>query len=272
MRPVLRYHGSKFRLAPWIISHFPEHRCYVEPFSGGGSVLMQKPRSESEVLNDLDGRVCNVFRVLRDPAQAEMLRDALELTPYSRSEFELSRQVSDDPVEDARRMITLAFQGFSTDACTRPCATGFRASHYRERTTPARDWARYPAVLWQFTARLKGVVVEQQDAFELIPRLDRPGVLFYCDPPYLHSTRVAVASHQRCYRHEMTDEDHIRLSELLHAIEGMALISGYESDLYRDLYTDWQMACRDTQASNSSKRTECLWIKPNTRVAQGRLL
>lgn len=86
-RPVLRYHGGKWKLAPWVIQHFPPHQVYVEPFGGAASVLMQKPRVEAEIYNDLDDDVVNIFRILRDPAMAAELRRRLELTPFARTEL-----------------------------------------------------------------------------------------------------------------------------------------------------------------------------------------
>ena len=76
--PLIRYHGGKWRLAPWIIQHLPPHRCYVEPFGGGASVL-RKPRAYAEVYNDLDDEIVNLFRVARD--DGERLALACELTP-----------------------------------------------------------------------------------------------------------------------------------------------------------------------------------------------
>jgi DNA adenine methylase len=69
-RPALRYHGGKFRLAPRLLQLFPPHRVYTEAFGGGASVLMQKPPCYSEIYNDLDGEVVNVFRVLQNPKRA----------------------------------------------------------------------------------------------------------------------------------------------------------------------------------------------------------
>ena len=101
IRPGLRYYGAKWRLAPWIMSFFPKHQCYVEPFAGGGSVILQKDPSTSEVYNDLDQDVVNFFCVLRDH-EDELLR-LLELTPFARAELELARKPTDDPIERARR-------------------------------------------------------------------------------------------------------------------------------------------------------------------------
>jgi DNA adenine methylase len=105
-RPVLRYHGGKFLLAPWIISHFPKHKIFVELFGGGGSILMRKSRSFAEVYNDKWDMVVNVFNVLRNADMAARLESLIRLTPFSRTEFdqcgELQIQEIADPVERAR--------------------------------------------------------------------------------------------------------------------------------------------------------------------------
>src|SRR3954466_7106373 len=97
-RPVLRWHGGKWKLAPWIISHFPPHRIYVEPFGGAASVLLRKTPAFSEIYNDLDGEAVNLFQVLRRPADAGRLIELLELTPFARAEFEDSYAECEDPV------------------------------------------------------------------------------------------------------------------------------------------------------------------------------
>ena len=83
-RPALRYTGSKWRIAEEVIAHFPPHAHYVEPYGGGASILLRKPRCVGEVYNDLNGEVVNFFRVLRDADQAAQLIQLLQLTPFSR--------------------------------------------------------------------------------------------------------------------------------------------------------------------------------------------
>jgi DNA adenine methylase len=207
-RPVLRYHGGKWKLAEWIIGLFPPHRAYVEAFGGGASVLLQKPRSHGEVYNDLDSEIVNVFRVLRDVEQAKDLDRRLRLTPYSREEFRLSYEDTADPVEAARRTIVRSFQGFTSASVTKVHKTGFRSNANRNGTTPARDWVHHADHIQSFVERMQGVVIENRQAAEVIERHDSRDTLIYADPPYVSSTRFAGAHWKDCYRHEMNDDDH----------------------------------------------------------------
>ncbi|ERV79259.1 hypothetical protein Q058_02232 [Pseudomonas aeruginosa BL04] len=160
-RPILRYHGGKWLLAPWIIQHLAPHHTYIEPFGGAASVLLRKARSYAEVYNDLDGDVVNLFRVARD--RGEELRQALALTPLAREEFEASYAETTDPLERARRMVVRSFQGFGSAAANGE-RTGFRSTSARIGTTPALDWLNYPDALAAITERLQGVVIENRDA------------------------------------------------------------------------------------------------------------
>jgi DNA adenine methylase len=216
-RPVLRYHGGKWRLAPWIIAHFPAHLTYVEPFGGAGSVLMRKPRSVAEVYNDRDEEVVNLFRVLRDPVRAAELRRLVELTPYSRVEFFASYEPSEDPVERARRRVVRAAMAFGTTSGRRN-RTGFRATPWRSGgATGVGDWVNYAEALEAFTARLRGVLLEGRPAAHVIEEYDAPDCLFYVDPPYPgHAHDAADGPRERAYAHELTDDDHRRLAETLH--------------------------------------------------------
>lgn len=280
-RPVLRYHGGKWRLAPWLIGFFPPHRTYVEPFGGAASVLLRKERAYAEVYNDLDDAVVNVFRVLRDPAKAARLRRALELTPFARTEYLSSydppRRAGD--VERAHRMIIRAFMGFGSASATddRPrgmrtrasthrvalAPTGFRSNVMRSGTTPAHDWAGYPSQIDAFCARLAGVVIEQRAASTIIATHDGPETLIYCDPPYPHATRSAWkrGSTRHAYRHELTDDDHRALAQQLRGCRGMVAVSGYPCDLYdRELYADWERHERAHLADGARTRTEVVWL------------
>lgn len=263
-RPVLRYHGGKWRLAPWIISHFPPHRVYVEPFGGGGSVLMRKERAELvDVYNDLDDEIVNVFRVLRNPESNERLRDLLECTPYARLEFVESYAPAPDAVEQARRTVVRSFMGFGSDSAS-GARTGFRANGNRQHNHPARDWTNYPPTLAAFCARLQGVVIESRDAVATMQQHDGPRTLHYVDPPYPKETRSEDSFRTgKGYRREMSRADHIRLAAMLYSLAGTVVVSGYACELYDvELYPSWQRHTRRAMADGGRERVEVLWIKP----------
>lgn len=263
-RPVLRYHGGKWRLAPWIISHFPAHRVYVEPFGGAASVLLRKSRSYAEVYNDLDAEVVNVFRVLRDADRAAALERALRLTPFARSEFAKSYEPCADATEQARRTIFRSFAGFGSAAVMSAHKTGFRSNVTRSGTTPAQDWHNYPSQIQAFVERLRGVVIESAPAADVVKRYDSPETLHYADPPYPHETRTFKSRPTgRVYRFEMTSDDHRTLAAGLHAASGMVAVSGYACELYdNELYPDWHRVTKATHADSALDRTEVLWLNP----------
>jgi DNA adenine methylase len=265
-RPALRYHGGKFRLAPWILDFFPVHKIYVEPFGGGGSVLLLKGRVGAECYNDLDNQVVNIFRVLRDPERALELQRRVALTPFARAEFDWSYGEPADDIDAAHRLIVRSFMGHGSDSATRGCRTGFRAKLTDGRVLPAYEWASWSDCIPAFTRRLAGVLVENSDALHLIPRMDHVDALFYVDPPYVHSTRSSITGRSaktHGYRFEMDEAAHRTLAAALHAIEGMAIVSGYPSDLYdRELYPTWERFERRAMADSAKVRTEVVWLNP----------
>ena len=262
-RPVLRWHGGKWRIAPWVISHMPAHDVYVEPYGGAGSVLMRKPRSRGEIYNDLDGDVVNLFRVLRDPEQAAELERLVRLTPFAREEFVGSYEPTEDPVERARRLIARAFMAYGTTG-RRANQTGFRGKVYSRNQTGPGDFVTYPDAMAAMTERLQSVVIESRDALELLEIHDGPASLFYVDPPYLPETRSSWrgAHNDRCYAVEMTVEDHETLLGVLDGLEGMVILSGYPSQLYEDALTGWRRIEREALADGGQKRIEVLWLNP----------
>ena len=275
-RPILRYHGGKFMLAKWIISHFPPHRIYTEAFGGAASVLMQKPRSYAEVYNDKWDTVVNVFRILRDPVQAKRLEELLRLTPFARTEFLKSGEIeilaAADPLEKARLTILRSFASFGSPGTNAKHATGFRANAHRNGTTPAGDWANYSGHIKYFTERLTGVIIENRDYADIISQHDSPDTLHYLDPPYPQSTRNMQRGNAS-YAHEIDDTIHRAISEQLKGIKGMAIVSGYRCDLYDELFGSWHRSEKKAFADGAAPRIECLWINDNAmRRSNGRLL
>jgi DNA adenine methylase len=267
-RPLGPFFGGKWKLAPWILSHMPAHRVYVELFGGGGSVLLRKPRSHLEVYNDLDSEMVNVFRVLRERPN-ELVR-AIDLTPYAREEYELALEFSEDPVERARRCLVrmgLGFSGSSSQyepgSSARP--PGFATGDLRAGGAKAVAWSVFGQALINLVERVKGVTVEHRDAAELVPVWDSAGTVFYADPPYLPEVRRT----KKAYKYEMSEEQHIELARVLNGVKGSVLVSGYASPLYEDLYRGWERHEKNALSQGASRksplvdavRVEVLWVK-----------
>ena len=263
-RPPLRYHGGKWVLAPWIVSHFPDHTCYVEPFGGGASVLMQKPPSRIEVYNDQWSAVVRFMRVLRE--RTDELVHAVRCTPFARDEYEVcrTRARSDEPMDDvefARCFYGESWMGGWTGIGLEK-RTGWRRSKFRDPTQSYRDVDD----LYEFADRLRRVQIDNRSASEVLRVFDSPDTLHYVDPPYVTSTR-GVRWKGDDYVHALSDRDHIELLEQLCSAEGLVVLSGYDCPLYRELIPGWQRLEAAAVRGNGTAATESLWLSPRVTAS-----
>lgn len=270
-RPLVRYHGGKWRLAPWIISHFPPHRVYTELFGGGASVLLVKERSYAEVYNDLDSSIVGLFTVMRD--RADDLRALCELTPFSREEFtkayvpcwddpEYKGTADQMPVEQARRVLVRSHMGFGSNAISRK-STGFRNNVTRGGGIPCHLWSRLTQHFDLIRNRLAGVIIENRCAFDLLKKFDGPDTLHYIDPPYPKQTRSDLFDD---YKHELTDAQHAELWDVVGQLRGNVVLSGYDCKLYaeRSALLGFTKVEKLARIDSGRIATECLWLCPKT--------
>lgn len=257
-KTLVKWHGGKGRLSTWIIGHLPPSRVYVEPFGGGAAVLLNKPASEIEVYNDLDGRIVNLFRVLRD--EPDEFRRKVDLVPYSEAEFQLAAwqppwiSAVDRAVADfVRFRQSFGGKGTPWSYGTKRARQGVAENVHAYRVAiEGLPWLVERVQRWQILSR---------SAVEVIGLFNDPEAVIYCDPPYVHATRRATA----VYGHEMTDDQHRELAAVLNKCRAKVAVSGYPSALYAELFKGWRCETRDVGAHaaggcKKQRMTEALWL------------
>lgn len=256
---VLKYPGSKGKIADWIVSFFPKHIGYLEPYFGSGRVFFAKPRSRIETINDIDGNITNLFKVIRD--YPEELARLIYFTPWSRLEYRDSYQdnETDSNIERARKFLVRSWMAIGFKSSD---VTGWR-NNVKDLNGNISQWAYgLPNNILTIANRLRSdgkniVQIENSPAIDVIKRHCKETILIYADPPYPLSTRSG-----RIYKYEMTDEEHIELIETLDRHPGPVLLSGYSCELYDSRLKHWRRETRLTTAEGGRSREEVLWINP----------
>lgn len=260
-RIVFGWYGGKFSHLDWLLPLLPQAHHYCEPFAGSAAVLLNREPSAVETYNDIDGEVVNFFRVLREDPE-ELMR-MIAMTPFSREEFYFAvnnpgRGVS--RLERARRFYVRARQARTGLAQT---ATLGRWANCRNTSRSGMSgvisrWFGGVDALADIGERLLRVQIENRPAIDVIRLYDSPGTLFYCDPPYVHTTR----GDSKAYGFEMDEEQHRALAAALHRIRGKAAVSGYRCELMDRLYKGWRRFDADEKHCHSIKqlRQECVWM------------
>lgn len=266
-QPIKR-HGGKHYLATKIVGLMPaKHTHYVEPFFGGGSVLLAKPFvGISEVVNDLESDLTNFWRVLKSEILfPEFLRYATA-TPFSETEYEDAVETCESEGYVLMSMVERAIAFFircrqSLAGRMQNFATLSKRRTRRNMNEQVSAWLTTIEGLPAVHDRLKRVAILNRPAVDCIRSEDTEETLFYCDPPYLHETRATTGE----YKHEMSEADHAELLQVLLQCKGKVMLSGYRSELYDGMLSrwrrvDWEI---DNKASGGkTKRTmvECVWM------------
>jgi DNA adenine methylase len=256
--PPVRYTGSKWRIASWVIGQFPEHKCYVEPFGGGASVLFCKNPSRQEVINDLNNDVVNFFSVLR--TRPDELVQAILLTPFAETEYRDSYATGSitDALERARLFYVRSKMSFGSGEARWVTGWRYQKSDKRGKSI-TQEWSQVDH-LYAAARRLKSVQIACSDYSIILQRFDSPETLFYVDPPYPASTRYENRDY---YRHEMLeDAKHIEMAGRLNQVQGMVVLSGYDCPLYADLFAGWRKLEKPARTNGNHEAVECLWISP----------
>jgi len=267
------WYGGKFSHLEWLLPLLPECHHYCEPFGGSAAVLLNRSPSPVETYNDVDGEVCNFFRVLREHKEA--LVEAIGLTPFSREEFAIACKldVSLPPLERARRFYIRARQvrtGLAQTASIGRWANCKNTSRQGMSGVISR-WLGGVQMLPEIAERLLRVQIENRPAIDVIKLYDSQETLFYCDPPYVHTTR----GDSKAYGYEMTDDEHKKLADTLNTVKGKVALSNYDCALMNQLYPapKWRKfdAPERTIHSTKGKRAEVLWTNYDLNKPASRL-
>jgi len=276
LRSPIQWFGGKGQMQAKLLPLLPQHREYVEPFFGGGSVFFAKSPAKVETINDLDSAVTEFFRVLRDQPE-EFLRLA-RLTPYSRELYRECCATWSEETDDVRRAWrwwVIARQSFSGRFESGWSSYVTKSSHSMAQTCGGflSSIDQLPEVI----TRLRQTQIENAPALRVLERYTTPTSLAYLDPPYVSSTRRGGG-----YSCEMTDTDHAELVEALLRLPGRFVLSGYVHAIYKPLEAagwtriDFETICYVTAKTRATgiqgagsalakqPRTESVWLDPTT--------
>lgn len=238
LRGPLRYIGGKHQIAPWHVSKFPKHECYVSVFGGGASDIFAKEPG-NEILNDAYSEVYNFWKVLKEEEFRKPFLEKLMVTPLSRKiveELSKSNPPQTDFVERAYRFFVLNRQTFSGIGTGRVKNTAWSISTRTRKgiNESVSAWMSSIELLPDIADRLRIVALENDDFEECIKRHDGPNTFFYCDPPYdLGEDKV-----NKFYGVHFNVVDQKRLARVLGKIQGKFMVCGYPTPLYQRLYSD----------------------------------
>ena len=208
--PIVPWIGGKRRLAKHILPLFPAHTCYVEPFCGAAALYFLKTPSKIEVINDINGDLVNLYRVVKHHLE-EFVRQ-FKWALVSRQIYKWLQDTPEETLTDiqrAARFYYLQKQAFGGKVADHTFGTSTTSA-------PRFNLLRIEEELSMAHLRLSRTLIEHLDWHQCIERYDRPHTLFYCDPPYWGTEGYGV---------EFGLENYDYMAELARSTKGKMIIS-----------------------------------------------
>ena len=224
--PIIPWMGGKRRLADRILPRFPDHRCYVEPFAGGAALFFLRQPADVEVLNDINGELVNLYRVVQNHLEEFVRQFKFALT--SRQMFEWHKHTRPETLTDiqrAARFYYLQQNAFGGRVAGQSFGTA-------TTTAPGLNLLRLKETLSAAHLRLSSTYIEHLSWQQCIERYDRPHTLFYMDPPYWQT---------QGYGMPFGAEQYEEMVSILKGLKGKAIVSLNDHPDVRRWFADFHI-------------------------------
>jgi len=260
IKAIAPWFGGKRTMAPAIVKELGKHTQYFEPFCGSMAVLLAKPQSRQETVNDLHSDLINLARVMQDEKAGPKFYRLLRREWLADDALAYSRQVMLTGEVNGQLDVDRAFAFFVLSWMGRNGEAGL--DHVERSGRLCVRWTSNggdPAVRFrgtvdsipQFRRRLRGVTILRRDAFEIIPKFaDVAGCVIYVDPPYIKKSDR--------YLHDFDEgfmggaDHHEQLRDQLAAFrKARVVVSYYDHPRVRDLYKGWTFVSHGRQKNLS---------------------
>jgi DNA adenine methylase len=223
--PIIPWIGGKRRLAEKLIPQFPPHSCYVEVFAGGAALYFMRPPADVEVINDINGELVNLYRVVKNH-----LEEFVRQFKYALSSRDVFKWLQDTPpetmtdIQRAARFFYLQQHAFGgkVDGQTFGTAT----------TAPPINLLRIEENLSAAHLRLSSAFIENLDWHKLMTKYDRPHTFFYLDPPYWETEGYGV---------DFGIEQYEMMASLLRSLKGKAIVSLNDHPDIRRIFAEFEI-------------------------------
>lgn len=258
LRTLLKFHGGKNYLSPWLITNCPTNVTKMELYDiygGAGTFLARMPKCIKETYNDIDPELYNLFNNITNP---ELLIKISKIE-YTKENFDyyLNNNFTDN-LDRAIKEIVIRRMSRGGLMKTFSYSNRLRGGQCGD----VNSWQTWIKDLPKFVKRFENVIILNKNAKDIIiENINNTNAFFFLDPPYLSITRTA----KKTYRNEMTENQHIEMLEILKESESKIMLCGYYSELYKNHLNNWNMKTK-TLANNSSQNTtkdsrvECIWL------------